>query len=160
MKNVNRPLLPGVMPVCVALLLAAAGATRAELPPEVHTVFQSRCLDCHDSDTKKGNFDLTALRTDFTDAENFARWVKVHDRIASGEMPPKKSARPPAKDTTSVVKALRESLLAAEQARLAGTGRTGLRRLTRAEYENTIRDLFDMPGIALQGSRRGHGGLR
>ena len=26
-----------------------------------------------------------------------------------------------------------------------------MRRLTRAEYENTIRDLFDLPGIALQG---------
>ena len=36
-------------------------------------------------------------------------------------------------------------------ARLDGEGRTGVRRLTRAEYENTIRDLFDMPGIALQG---------
>ena len=26
-----------------------------------------------------------------------------------------------------------------------------MRRLTRAEYENTVRDLFDLPGIALQG---------
>ena len=34
-------------------------------------------------------------------------------------------------------------------------GRTGVRRLTRAEYENTVRDLFDMPGIALQGQLAG-----
>ncbi|MEI8154228.1 MAG: DUF1587 domain-containing protein, partial [Hyphomicrobiales bacterium] len=47
---------------------------------------------------------------------------------------------------------LRASLRAAEQVKLAGTGRTGLRRLTRAEYENTLRDLFDMPGLALQGN--------
>ena len=114
--------------------------------------FSQHCTECHDKDTKKGNLDLTALKSDFTDAENFARWVKVHDRIASGEMPPKKKARPPAKDTAVVVKGVRESLLAAEQAKLAGTGRTGLRRLTRAEYENTVRDLFDMPGIALQGN--------
>ncbi len=122
----------------------------AELPPKIF--FAKHCAECHDAETKKGNLDLTSLKPDFADAENFARWVKVHDRIASGEMPPKKKARPPAVDTAAVVKSLRGSLLKAEQARLAGTSRTGLRRLTRAEYENTIRDLFDMPGIALQGN--------
>ena len=42
-------------------------------------------------------------------------------------------------------------MIAAEQKRLDG-GRTAVRRLTRAEYENTIRDLFDLSGIALQAS--------
>ncbi len=110
------------------------------------------CIECHDSETRKGNLDLSSLKPDFADAETFTRWMKVHDRIESGEMPPKKQARPPVKDTAAAVNSLRESLLKAERAKLAGTGRTGLRRLTRAEYENTIRDLFDMPGIALQGS--------
>jgi hypothetical protein len=39
----------------------------------------------------------------------------------------------------------------AEQTRVAGQGRTGVRRLTRVEYENTVRDLLDLPGITLQG---------
>ena len=138
----------------LALALATATviipASAAEFKPTAF--FTKHCTECHDKDTQKGNLDLTAIKLDLADAENFARWVKVHDRIESGEMPPKKKARPPAKDTAAVVKALRESLLKAEQAKLAGSGRTGLRRLTRAEYENTIRDLFDMPGIALQGN--------
>ena len=138
----------------LALALATATvlipASAAEFKPTAF--FTKHCTECHDKDTQKGNLDLTALKPDLADAENFARWVKVHDRIESGEMPPKKKARPPTKDTATVVKALRESLLKAEQAKLAGSGRTGLRRLTRAEYENTIRDLFDMPGIALQGN--------
>jgi hypothetical protein len=50
-----------------------------------------------------------------------------------------------------VTKWLKESLVQAEQTKLAGEPRTELRRLTKAEYENTIRDLFDLPGIALQG---------
>jgi hypothetical protein len=138
----------------LALVLAATvglNPAAAAAPPPT-AFFAKHCTECHDKDTKKGNLDLTALKPDFADAENFARWVKVHDYIASGEMPPKKKARPPAADTAAVVKSLRESLLKAEQAKLAGAGRTGLRRLTRAEYENTIRDLFDMPGIALQGN--------
>src|SRR5262249_37055584 len=44
-----------------------------------------------------------------------------------------------------------DGLIKAEKARLDNANRTGVRRLTRTEYENTIRDLFDMPGIALQG---------
>ena len=134
---------------CLVVFTVTCAATAAT---KQATFFKAHCVECHDADTKKGNLDLTALKPNFADAENFARWVKVHDRIESGEMPPKKKARPPAKDTAVVVKGLRESLLAAEQAKLAGTGRTGLRRLTRAEYENTLRDLFDMPGIALQGN--------
>ena len=135
--------------ILCSMILCNSGQT-AET--KLSQFFSKHCVECHDADTKKGNLDLTALKPNFADAENFARWVKVHDRIESGEMPPKKKARPPAKDTAVVVKGLRESLLAAEQAKLAGTGRTGLRRLTRAEYENTLRDLFDMPGIALQGN--------
>ncbi len=134
---------------CLVVFTVTCASTAAT---KQATFFKAHCVECHDADTKKGNLDLTALKPNFADAENFARWVKVHDRIESGEMPPKKKARPPAKDTAVVVKGLRESLLAAEQAKLAGTGRTGLRRLTRAEYENTLRDLFDMPGIALQGN--------
>ena len=137
------------VPVLLALAFVCAGVA-AEVP--TRKFFAQHCTECHDAETKKGNLDLTALKPDLADSETFARWVKVHDRIESGEMPPKKKGRPPVADTAAVVKALRASLRAAEQVKLAGTGRTGLRRLTRAEYENTIRDLFDMPGIALQGN--------
>jgi hypothetical protein len=150
MKNDNRPTLPSLLPGCMALLLAVVGAARGELPREVHTVFEHRCLDCHDADSKKGNLDLTALKPDFADAETFARWLKVHDRIASGEMPPKKKARPEAGEVKAVTEWLAESLVKAERTRLDGESRTGVRRLTRAEYENTVRDLFDLPGLAVQ----------
>ena len=114
--------------------------------------FAAHCVECHDSDMKKGGLDLTALKPEFANPETFGRWVKIHDRIASGEMPPKKRDRPPAGESDSVKKWLYDNLLKTDQARLAGESRTGVRRMTRAEYENTIRDLFDMPGIALSGS--------
>jgi hypothetical protein len=111
--------------------------------------FEVHCVSCHDADTKSGGLDLTALKFDPADPDNFARWVKVHDRVAAGEMPPKKKSRPPAGDIAAVTKALHDDLVAAER-KAAGEGRTRLRRLTRVEYENTIRDLFDLPGLNLQ----------
>ncbi len=117
----------------------------------VEQFFDAHCYDCHDADSHKGGLDLTALKRDFSDPETFARWVKVHDRIDSGEMPPKKKERPDAGEKAALEKWLSKSLIAAETSRIKDSGRTEVRRLTRTEYENTVRDLFDLPGIELAG---------
>ncbi len=129
----------------LAFALLAGGLQAAE---PTAAFFDTHCIDCHDADTHKGNLDLTALKQNFSDAENFAKWVKIHDLIESGEMPPKKKTRPPAADVSAVTGWLNDTLIKAEK--LDAAGRTGVRRLTRSEYENTVRDLFDLPGIALQ----------
>ncbi|MEN9574240.1 MAG: hypothetical protein RL514_2095 [Verrucomicrobiota bacterium] len=129
-------------------LFALANAVFAATPAT--SFFKAHCTECHDADTKKGGLDLTTLPPANSNAENFARWVKVHDRIASGEMPPKKQARPAPAEAQSVTRSLAEALIAAERTRLASEPRTGVRRLTRAEYESTVRDLFALPGIRLQ----------
>ena len=126
-----------LMILCHIILCLPAQATPA--------YFEKHCHQCHDASTKKGGLDLTALKLD-----DFARWLKVHDRIEAGEMPPKSKPRPPAAETAAAKKWLHEMLVKAERVKLEG-GRTGLRRLTRAEYENTMRDLFKLPGIMLQG---------
>lgn len=112
---------------------------------------EKHCHECHDPAAKSGGLDLTTLPRDFSQVEIFSKWVKIYERIAAGEMPPKNQPRPAAADVTAVTNDLRQSLTKAERARLDVAGRTVLRRLTRAEYENTVRDLFDMPGIALAG---------
>ena len=119
--------------------------------PTINPFLEKHCIACHEGANKKGGLDLTLLKIDPTNSDNFSSWVKIHDRIQSGEMPPKNKPRPSETDKAAYTKSLKESLLKTEQAKLAGAGRTGIRRLTRTEYENTIRDLFDMPGIALQG---------
>ncbi len=134
--------------LCSPLFAAFCQAVPAQAKP---AFFEKHCYQCHDASTKKGGLDLSALKVEPADPENFARWLKVHDRIEAGEMPPSKRARPPVTETAAATKWLREMLVAGEQTRLAGEGRTGLRRLTRAEYENTMRDLFELPGILLQG---------
>ena len=132
-------------------LATAAAPAGTSADPATKAFFEQHCVDCHDADAKKGGLDLSSLSPDLADAENFARWVKVHDYIASGEMPPKKEPRPAAGAAAAVTGHLRAALAAADRARFDAEGRTGVRRLTRAEYENTVRDLFDMPGITLAG---------
>ena len=136
------------LPVLISSILSVSPLLPAESPPE--SFFETHCYDCHDSETKKGKFDLSSLPRDFAEPAQFAQWVKVFDRIESGEMPPKKKERPPAEQKLAAMTWLKSALIVGENERLAGEERTGIRRLTRVEYEHTVRDLLDMPGITLK----------
>ena len=64
------------------------------------------------------------------------------DQIESGEMPPKEKARPPAGDVKVLTAWINERVNAAELAHQNEAGRVVMRRLNRAEYANTVRDLL------------------
>lgn len=134
--------------VWILLPLATAGPSPAAELPQAFLV--RHCQECHNGELQEGGLNLAALKLELAGSENFARWVKIYERIASGEMPPKKQPRPPVAEQLAVTQWLKTALLSAEQRQLQAEPHTGLRRLTRAEYENTIRDLFDLPGILLQ----------
>ena len=135
----------------IALVLAPGIAFSAELPGPVRKFIATNCLACHDSNTKSGGIDLAALPPEFSDPATFSRWVKIHDRVKSGEMPPPKEVEPPpAKDRESMVKSLADLLTAADSARQRAEGRVPMRRLNRTEYENTMRDLFSLAGLQVK----------
>jgi mono/diheme cytochrome c family protein len=141
---------------CAAVLAFAAslqGAPAAlpPAPPKATAEFIDKyCASCHDDVEKKGDLDLTALAYQPGDTKNFAAWVKVFDRVADGEMPPKKKKQPAAADLASFSKSLGESLKKAEGARIASEGRATQRRLNRYEYENAVRDLLSAPWLQIK----------
>jgi Protein of unknown function (DUF1592)/Protein of unknown function (DUF1588)/Protein of unknown function (DUF1587)/Protein of unknown function (DUF1585)/Protein of unknown function (DUF1595)/Planctomycete cytochrome C len=106
--------------------------------------FEKHCTDCHDSAARKGDFDITALKPDFTNPDSFAKWLMVHDHIQSGEMPPKKKDRPEATERADLLDWLGKEMAAAEAAK---GGRTTVRRMNRTEYEHTLRDLLHLPRL-------------
>ncbi len=100
---------------------------------------EQHCYDCHDSETKKGGLDLTSLGTDYQKTDLMAKWVRIHDRVNAGEMPPpKKKSQPTAEEKQAFLGAMAKSLTDADVA----TKGVLVRRLTRVEYENTVRDLL------------------
>ncbi len=99
---------------------------------------ESHCVDCHEGATASGGFDFSKLTHDFKDPEVLRRWVLVHDRLQSGEMPPKDAAHPPAASKKSTLNLLRKMLTQSDQR----NSDVVLRRLNRHEYQNTVNDLF------------------
>src|SRR6266545_6886805 len=134
------------------LLSAAASSLAVELPPTSRQFLDQHCFECHDGEVKKGGLDLTALKFDPANLTNFNAWVLVHDRVVSGEMPPKKKARPGATELEAFTTALSASLVSAEQARNVQEGRSTQRRLNRYEYENALRDLLHAPWLQVRDS--------
>jgi len=116
----------------------------------VSPFLEKNCVECHDADVKKGGLDLTALKSDLTDAKSFETWVKIFDRTANGEMPPKKKPRPEATQKSAYLGDLSALLVRQESARNLTQGRTVERRMNRFEYENAVRDLLQAPWLDLK----------
>src|SRR5216110_1850031 len=100
--------------VCTIAALAGAGAAFATPLPaaKLNPFFEQHCVECHDGTVKKGGLDLESLSREPADAETLRRWVRVFDRVETGEMPPKKKARPEAAALTAFLKALEGPLAA------------------------------------------------
>lgn len=137
-----------------ALLALASGASASLHGADALKTFagfgDKYCFNCHNDVDKEGGLDLTALKFTPGDSGNFLTWIKVHDRLASGEMPPKEKKRPDAAELRSALQELASSLTVHEQSVVATRGRAVMRRLNRSEYENSLRDIFHAPLLLVQ----------
>lgn len=134
---------------CAALVMFVLAGIAAAAEP-LPGFLANHCAHCHDAETKKGGLDLTALRQELIEPRNFAQWVKIHDRVHAGEMPPKDESQPEAAERQAYVAALAASLTAAHEQRVAQQGRATQRRLNRYEYENVLRDLLSAPWLQIK----------
>jgi hypothetical protein len=123
--------------LCLMSAPLALMAVQAPTPVALQPFIKQHCTECHDADVTKGGLDLTALPYG-SDPRSHERWVRVYDRVLSGEMPPAKKPRPDAAQSKAFLATLEKDLTAQH---LAMRG-TVLRRLNRIEYRNTIEDLL------------------
>src|SRR6185436_1800567 len=104
--------------------LGLTGSSFAAAPSDELFAFTDRyCSSCHNDVDKEGGLDLTSMKYAPEDAANFLTWVKVHDRVRNGEMPPPEKPRPVTADLNSFVQKLNASLVAVDRAVVARDGR-------------------------------------
>ncbi|OAI47708.1 hypothetical protein AYO44_09095 [Planctomycetaceae bacterium SCGC AG-212-F19] len=141
-----------VILVLLTLALLCPSA-QAEDPPVVsdstgvvgiaQSFFKEHCVRCHGPTKAKANLRLDRLDGNLSTPRTFERWREIVARVQAGEMPPAKEPQPKPEQVADVVKRLMAMLNeTAEKQR--SEGRATLRRLNRIEYENTVRDLFDV----------------
>lgn len=127
-------------------LLMLAGATASAAAPTyesaIKPVLGKYCIECHGDDAPEGNLSLTKLDSKLEETENFDTWVRVFNRVKTGEMPPRNNPQPSEAERRRMLDSLGRELHAVQSARHKAEGRVELRRLNRVEYQNTIHDLL------------------
>ncbi len=129
---------------CLLLLLCTLKSTAAEIPEPLDKLIRQTCLDCHEGESAEGGLDLASLARTLDDRGLRDRWILIHDRVHTGEMPPdpKELSDP---DRQTLLKTLNDAIVNADRADVMANGRGPLRRLTREEYEQNLRDVLQLP---------------
>ena len=108
----------------------------------VQPFVKQHCVSCHGPEKQKGKLRLDTLGSDFKDPMDAAKWKEVVNSINGHEMPPKEETQPAPEAAAKFVGWLETELSRVELAKRAT--RVVLRRMNRAEYDNTIRDLVGL----------------
>jgi hypothetical protein len=124
-------------PLAFAVLLFLGASTEQDDPPWRRDIARS-CLDCHGAERPKGALNLEAILKD-DPARHAAAWEKVVRRLRTRQMPPAGKSRPAEEAYVAMVSGLEAALDAAPPD--PDTTDT-LRRLTRLQYQNAVRDLL------------------
>jgi hypothetical protein len=145
-------------PSLVAAFLFTRAAPRAEDAPgqtaptasaranlsfvkDIAPILTQYCTRCHGGKRPKGSVSLERFKTDEDARKEPRLWEAVAQNLRSGDMPPAGKPRPSAAETDRLLAWIDVQTAAGDCTQARDPGRVTLRRLNRAEYKNTIRDL-------------------
>ncbi len=110
---------------------------------KIQPLVEKYCLDCHDSDTAKGHINLEQFDSEVAFWRDPKLWERALVQLREHTMPPVKKPQPAEEERTRLVEWVASMLEHPDISRLPkDPGRTLIRRLSRAEYNNTVRDLL------------------
>jgi hypothetical protein len=131
---------------CLSGILSLLPKSAAQKAPSfektIAPFFAEHCAACHDMESKSGGLDLSLFKTAGSVGEHREAWEKVSQKLRSGEMPPKGMPRPDKIAQENVLRWIEGELARADRLIKPNPGRVTARRLNRAEYNNTVRDLL------------------
>jgi mono/diheme cytochrome c family protein len=147
---------PGAAAAAAPRTTPAAPAARTNAPRTVskpptvaaftaatRELFDDTCSECHNPTDLSGGFDVNVYRSVDTLATDRERWESILAKLKSREMPPDDAVIQPSDEQIhTLVKLLEKEFERADAAMKPDPGRVTARRLNRAEYTNTIRDLL------------------
>ncbi|MCO6457795.1 MAG: DUF1592 domain-containing protein [Pirellulaceae bacterium] len=130
-------------------LLSAPAAGNDPSGSEVKTTFKqdilpfltAHCHKCHGGDEPEGGLGLDGYRDSANIQSDYEIWEKVQRALLERQMPPRDEEQPQESELLAVVEAIRAELAKYDCSQDKRPGRVTIRRLNRAEYNNTIRDL-------------------
>jgi mono/diheme cytochrome c family protein len=108
---------------------------------------KKHCLECHGTDAQEGDVRFDQYKDAAAVAADSKVWQRTIQMLRSGAMPPEDTDQPSEQQRRSVVNWIERTIYNFDCDNVTDPGRVTIRRLNRAEYNNTIHDLL---GIGLK----------
>jgi hypothetical protein len=108
----------------------------------VKSFLAENCFPCHGSEKHKKDLNFESFTSVKTLIDDRERWDEVVLKLRNREMPPEEEPQPPEHQRQAVAEWLVSELARIDRVTPPDPGRVTARRLNRAEYNNTVRDLL------------------
>ncbi len=125
--------------------MAEAKAPQADLDTyekQIKPLMDKYCVACHGPDKDKGDLRVDTLDPDLFQGLDAEHWEEVYNQLNIGDMPPDDEEQPTPEEREIITAWLSDELRAAAALARSTGGSNVIRRLTRYEYNNTLRDLL------------------
>ncbi|HYG74565.1 MAG TPA: DUF1592 domain-containing protein [Planctomycetota bacterium] len=146
--------------IAISILAPQAFASDADFKKVGYPFIQKHCIECHGEKKQESDLTLQGFKDEAAILKGRKLWHRALKMIVNGEMPPEKQPRP----TLDEIEAFKRSVGAifekADRNAKPDPGRIAMRRLNRAEYNNTVRDLLGIDYNAAEdfpNDETGHG---
>jgi len=131
--------------VLAGFLLLSAVLPGATFDEKVAPVIEQRCAGCHGESLQSAGVRLDTLSADLAGNRRASEvWHDVLNVLNRGEMPPEGAHPLSDEERSTIVDWLTSELRKVAEARRATNGNAALRRLNRADYQNTMRELLGL----------------
>jgi len=131
----------------VKRLTAADLDRHGSFEKEVLPFLKTYCIECHAGELAEAGLQLERFKTSAAILDNRERWKKIFDFVKIGTMPPSDAETPGETERMKVLAWLDNALYNIDCDAVDDPGRETIQRLNRAEYTNTVRDLFGIPDL-------------
>jgi len=128
----------------LALVLRAGageGPGAVEFHREIRPLLETYCFDCHGDGANKGKVAFDTFESDQGAVESRELWRRVLRNLRAGIMPPPRKPRPAPEEQARIADWIKTAVFGIRRDH-PDPGRVRVRRLNRAEYRNTVRDLM------------------
>lgn len=136
--------------VLTTLISTGSALVAAPQPPEAFSAHDGRkfitayCAGCHIGKTPAGGFNVGPLQPEDSFRTTPESWHALITRVRNGEMPPKNAPAPTIDKREAFVEWVHDRLRTEACSTGVTPGPAPIRRLSRAQYTATIRDLLNL----------------
>jgi len=140
-NSMNLKSLPAIFAVTFTLgaisLAIADGSTNDRMSQFVN----SYCQKCHATETREADLDLVGLSATAFRGRDYRKWQRIVVALRQEEMPPPDEKQPSPAEREQIVSHVSRLLTEYAKRNAGDPGRVPMRRLTKDEYNRSIRDL-------------------